>query len=276
MLENFVFENHLGQRFEGLPNGVYLNESDLRDYSWSYEKTNDRISRFYRGITKRKIPLVVVSTSGDEAVAVKNRIHELADVDIAARMPGRVYVGDYYTHGYITASAKGDYNIARRFAKINLTLTSNNPAWYREYQNVFMPGSGGSVGSGAGTDYPYDFAYDYALSLVGNRINIPSVWDSAFRMTIYGEITDPAIIIGGHVYAVEGQVAAGQTLTIDSLAKTIVLTMADGRRVNWFDRRNRDSYVFESIKPGANLVNWSGNFGFDLTIIEKRSEPKWT
>ena len=46
MLENFVYENHLGQRFVGLENGVYLNENELRDYAWEYDVINNRISRF--------------------------------------------------------------------------------------------------------------------------------------------------------------------------------------------------------------------------------------
>ena len=275
MYENFVFENHLGQRFEGLQNHVYLNENDLRDYSWSYDKTNDRISRFYRGITKRKIPLVVVANTGDEANAARNRLHELADVDIAARKPGRVYVGDYYTRGYITASTKDRYNISQRFSKISIVFTSDNPAWFREQITAFRPSDDGLAGA-SGTDYPYDYSYDYALSLVGQRINSPSINGSAFRIEIMGEITNPTIIIGDHVYSVEGQVGVNEVLTIDSLEKTIVLTTASGSRVNWFDRRNRDSYIFEPIPYGMNVVNWSGNFAFNLTLIDERSEPRWT
>ena len=94
MLDNFVYENHLGQRFVGLENGVYLNHSNLRDYAWSCDTMNNRISRFYRSITERTLPLVFVGKSGDEATAVKNRLAELAETDIEAMIPGKIFVGD--------------------------------------------------------------------------------------------------------------------------------------------------------------------------------------
>jgi hypothetical protein len=276
MLENFIFENHLGQRFEGLANGVYINNNDLRDYQWSFDTTNSRISRFYRTTTSRKLPLAVVCKTGDEAVKVKDRLLELAEVDIEAMKPGKVIVGDYYTTGYITASVKSDYMVNRRFCKISLTLTSEDPMWYREQTHSFFPGSGGDVGFGEGTDYPYDYSYDYATSKNANRIICDSVRDNAFKLRIYGEITNPAVTIAGNVYAVNGSISAGETLLIDSLNKTITLTTAAGNQINWFDKRNREHYIFKPIPPGQNVVGRNGDFGIDLTVIEKRSEPKWT
>ena len=274
MLDKFIFENHLGQRFEGLPNRVYLNYSDLRDYSWSFDTINNRISRFYRGITERKIPLVVYCKSGDEAVSVMNRLHELAEADIVAKIPGKIYVGDYYTSGYITASVKSNYLVRRKYCKIELTLTSEDPTWYLEHTHPFFPGTeSGFVG---GFDYPFDYPYDYALSMNGRKIVCNSVESSAFRLLIYGEATNPAVVIAGHTYTVNGTIAKGETLLIDSLNKTITLTTASGKKVNWFDKRGREEYIFEPLPAGQSTITWTGEFGFDLTVVEKRSEPKWT
>lgn len=140
MLDKFIFENHLEQRFDGLANGVYLNYSELRDYSWDYDTINNRISRFYMGTKNRKIPLVVKCNSDEEAVAVMNRLHELAEADIEARIPGKIFVGDYYTNGYITASKKSDFLIKKRLCNIELTLTSDDPSWYKETNYSFMAG----------------------------------------------------------------------------------------------------------------------------------------
>ena len=274
MLDKFIFENHLEQRFEGLPNRVYLNYSELRDYSWSYDTINNRISRFYMGTKNRKIPLVVKCNSDAEAVAVMNRLHELAEADIEAMNPGKVCVGDYYTNGYITASKKSDYLITKQLCKIELTLTSDNPVWYREHTHPFLPGTeSGFIG---GVDYPFDYRYDYALSMNGRKIVCDSIGSSAFRLLIYGEATNPAVTINGHTYTVNGTIAKGETLLIDSLKKTITLTTASGKKINWFDKRGREEYIFEPLQSGQNTIAWSGAFGFDLTVIEKRSEPKWT
>lgn len=140
MLDNFIYENHLGQRFVGLDNGVFLNYNDLRDYKWDYDTINSRISRFYRPITDRKLPLVIKCDSEDDAVKVKNRLLELAEADIEAKIPGKIFVGDCYTNGYITASVKSEYLITKRYCKIELTLTSDDPAWYREQTYVFPVG----------------------------------------------------------------------------------------------------------------------------------------
>lgn len=276
MLEKFIFENHLEQRFEGLGNGVYMNYNDLRDYSWNYETINNRISRFYMGTKNRKLPLVVYCASDDEAIQVKNRLLELAEADIEARLPGKVYIGEYYTSGFITGSKKSDYLITKRLCKLELTLTSDNPAWYREQKYTFIPGSGSATSIGGGHDYPYDYSYDYGLSMNGHRIVCNSVGNNAFKLLIYGPTENPAIVIGEHIYSINGTVGSGETLLIDSLNKTITLTTAQGKKVNWFDKRGRDSYIFEPIPPGRSVVSWLGTFGFDLTVIEKRSEPRWT
>lgn len=270
--DSFIYENHLGQRFE--EDCVYLNYSDLRDYSWSCDTMNGRISRFYRSITERKLPLVIVGKTDDEATEIKNRLFEVAEADIMAMIPGKIYSGEYYTQGYITASAKSKYLIKKRFSKIDLTLTSDNPVWYREKLYRFMPTPSTDVGEGF--DYPFGYPYDYSTkSKTTQNIECNSVSGNEFRLTVYGSVSNPSIKIGGHEYSINGTVGAGETLLVDSLTKKITLTSQTGQELNWFDRRNRDSYIFEPIPTGYHTVSWDGSFGFDLTVIEKRSEPRW-
>lgn len=571
MLDNFIYENHLGQRFFGLENGVYLNIGELRDYTWTHETINNRISRFYRKTTNRKIPLYVVGETYAKAAEAMNRLFEITEADIAANIPGSVFVGDYYTRGFITTSKKTRYLDNRQLCKIDLTLTSDDPSWYKNtthsfYTNVITPknkksgnivilngapnapfrgltvygkttqngtpspdspyellgaGGGGSVvvsvigglpeggdenitiitqprnvsspinsdilfsvvaigegltyqweymtsgstiwknsgmpgnntdtltfsakayhdgykyrclitdangneirtndvvitisdeepvyekpvtaktatiitetgiygipvtsggnytdengqqwiadtieydadagtakivkrikmiesydgetvgktymsttgsltngasviyplaspeetpiskspfytlktinpattvyndvnaymdvvystvenSSGAsigGMDYSFDHPYEYTVRMNGRSIVCDSFSGSAFRLMIYGECINPTVNIGGHAYTVNGTVGNGETLLIDSMAKTITLTTAYGNTINYFDKRSRDSYIFEPIPAGKNAVTWSGDFGFELTVIEKRSEPKWT
>jgi len=275
MLDNFIYEDHIGRRFTGLDQHVYLNYNDLRNYSWSYDTINNRISRFYRGITDRKIPLVVCCKSDAEAIAVKNRLLDMAEVDIEANRPGKVYIGEYYTTGYITSSKKSNYLVSKRMCNIELTLTSDDPAWYREQRYPFAVGDD-SVNAASGTDYPYKYPYDYAVSLTNRNIVCNSAGSNPFKLLIYGSAVNPTINIGGHTYTINGTIGAGETLLIDSLTKTITLTTATGTKVNWFDKRDRDSYIFQPIPAGQNTVSWNGSFGFDLTVIEKRSEPRWT
>ena len=87
---------------------------------------------------------------------------------------------------------------------------------------------------------------------------------------------NPKIHIAGHTYEVNCEIGADEYLTIDSLDKTIVLKKNDGTTVNCFNLRNRDSYIFQTIPQGKNVVLWDNSFGFDVILFEERSEPKWT
>jgi hypothetical protein len=102
------------------------------------------------------------------------------------------------------------------------------------------------------------------------------VESSDFKIVIYGEAVNPSVVIGGHIYAINGMVGKGETLLIDSISRKITLVTAQGQQINWFDKRARENYIFERIPAGKVSVSWPGDFGFDLTVIEKRSEPKWT
>lgn len=277
MLDNFIFENHLGKRLVGLDNGIYLNQSELRNYSWDYDTINDRISRFYHKVKKRKIPLVVCCETDAKAVYIMNCLHELTEADIKDKLPGKIYVGEYYTKGYITESKKSNFLVSKRLCNIDLTLTSDDSSWYKEHLFVFPKGTQDTAYvSNNALDYPYDYKYDYAVSMVGKTISINSTGNNDFKLLIYGEAVDPWVTIGARTYKVNGTVGEGETLLIDSQNKTVILTTASGSKVNWFDKRSRSSYFFSPISSGKKAVTWSGTFGFDLTIIEKRSEPKWT
>ena len=278
MLENFIYENHLGQRFIGLDNGVYLNYNDLRDYSWQYDTINNRISNFYRKITSRSLPLVFCGETDEQAISARNNLLDIAEADIMAKLSGKIYVGEYYTYGYITGSVKSNYLIANRLCNINLTFTSDDPTWYKDtkYRAFLASESVGSTAVNNGIDYPFDYEHDYTLFVSGSAIKIDSAWGAAFRICIFGPASNPSILINGHSYTVNGEVGANERLIIDSSSKTITFVTETGKKTNWFSHRSRTSNIFQELSDGDNAVEWDGSFGFDLTVIEKRSEPKWT
>ena len=274
-LNNFVYENHLGKRFDGMANGVYLNHSDMLDYSWSYDVINSRISRFYRSVTTRKLPLVVIGKTDEEAKAAKNRLLEIAEADIQAMLPGKISVGEHYTSGFITASKKKKYLYSKRFCNLDLEFTSPDPAWFVDHHFSFTKDSEDATAKN-GIDYPFDYPFDYSVSNQSREIIVDGIGSSKFKLRIYGEAENPSVNIAGHIYSVNGRIKSGESLFIDGVSKTITLTTATGSKINWFDKRNRESYIFEDIPTGIHSVNFNGTFGFDLTIVEERSEPKWT
>lgn len=276
MLDQFIYEDHHGRQFVGLENRVFANYNNLRDYAWSYDTINNRISRFYKDITEKSIPLVVCGLTEDKAITAMNNLHDFTEADIAAKVPGKIYVGDWYTCGYVLGSEKTDYLITKRLCRLNLRYITDDPSWYKEKLHVFAPEMESIIGIGHGKDYPFEYPYDYTVSQTGTSLFCDSAGENEFRLRIYGTAIDPTITIGGHNYKISGNIAAGENLLVDSINKTITLTKANGTKENWFDHRSREDYVFQPIPPGQNTVIWNGSFGFDLTVIEKRSEPKWT
>lgn len=132
------------------------------------------------------------------------------------------------------------------------------------------------AGSGGGVNYPHDYPFDYGSATATQRVVNTGFVASNFRLVIDGPCVNPLVTIGGNAYQVNVTVAAGQYLLIDSVEKTAALQSNDGTRTNVFNARNRDSYIFEKIPVGENVVAWSGDFNFEITLLEERSEPKWT
>lgn len=277
MLEEFVYVNHMGGVFGS--QDVFVKSCDLRDYSWNYDTLNSKISRFYRPITKRKITLAIVGTSeqwGSEDVTFyKNELFAITEMDVEAKIPGYVWIGDFWTRGYIIASKKRNYLVNSRYCEIELTLVSDDPAWYRDYWYEFYQTP--RTDAGEGYDYPFEYPYGYSTkSKTTQYIDCDSISGNEFDMYIYGPVTNPSIKIGEHEYSINGTVGPDEMLKISSLDKKITLYTPIGEELNWFDRRSRDSYIFEKIPSGYHTVSWDGSFGFELGVIEKRSEPEWT
>lgn len=126
--------------------------------------------------------------------------------------------------------------------------------------------------SGSGYDYAYDYMHDaQSQKIIANAGSIPC----DFVITIQGYADSPIITIGDNTYAVNVEVPYGANLVIDSTQKTVIITLADGTKINAFGARDPDYYLFERIESGKNAVTWDGSYLWELLMIEERSEPRW-
>lgn len=272
MQERLQYRNHIGEVIDFGRNGIFVKGNALHDYSWTPSQRNGKISSFRREIAKRSLPVVIFCQTPEEGVAARNRLMEVAEKDILAKKPGRIIIGEYYYKCYITDSKKSKYLASRRRMEAELTVTSDEPRWVRE--TLFTLRKAGLEDPGMG--YPHDYPFDYASGFRRSAIVNTGFTASNFRMIIYGPCTDPVVNVSGHNYVVKGEINAGEYITIDSDAKKVTKTQTDGTVSNLFNFRGRDSYIFEKIASGNNLVSWDGDFGVDIVLLEERSEPKWT
>lgn len=278
MLEVAKFINHIGESIYFGENGIYLNYSDLHDYSWDYQSDNDKISFFERGIVSKSVPVVVACDNYVKGLNAINALMELTEKDLLAKEAGKLYVGDYYLKCYIKGSSKADYLAKKGYLIATLEIISDSPAWVKETVFNFDKNQEGSSaeGSGGDLDYNVDFPYDYTSSLSSRLINNPGFVGSDFKLVINGLCEDPQIFVSDNEYTINCKVEQGDKLVIDSKKKSITLVKRDGTEENYFKYRDKEHYIFEPIPSGINLVTWQGEYTFSFTLYEERSEPKWT
>lgn len=277
MLEQLKYKNHENEVFEFGKDGIFVNTSNIHDYSWEVKKKNNKIASLDYGVVTKKLPVTIICGTEAEGMAARNKLIEVMDKDVLAFQPGRIIIGDYYFKCYVTKSEKKNYLKTRRYMTLNLTLTSDCPYWVKETSTVFTANGTSTINmEHNGKDFRFDYPIDYHSDILNSEINNTGFVASNFRLNINGPCTNPVVHIAGHAYQVNCNVDAGEHLTIDSAEKTIVLTARDGTKSNVFNSRNKESYIFEKIPAGRNAVLWSGEFAFELVLLEERSEPKWT
>lgn len=254
--------------------GIFVNTNDLHDYEWKVTKKGNRISALTRQVSTRKLPIIVLCETEEQGIKARNKLLEVVEKDVMAMQHGQIIIGDYYFKCFVTKSAKKDYLTTKRYITIDLTLTSDYPYWVKESLVPFGLASGGG-GDSLGLDYPHDYPFDYFVSISNTTLFNSGFVGTNFKLIIYGACSNPSVSINDHVYQVDCEVGTSEYLTIDSTQKKIFLTKNDGTIVNMFNNRNKTSYIFEKIAPGTSAVSWSGDFVFDVILMEERSEPKW-
>lgn len=274
MIEQLKYKNHENEVFEFGKDGIYVNVSTLHDYSWKVTKKHDRIASLDYEVSTRKLPVVIICNTEAEGIAARNRLMEVVEKDVLSLQHGRIILGDYYFKCFVTKSEKKNYLTTGKYMTLNLTLTSDYPYWVKETANVFM-GNIGTYSQSDDLDYGHDYPHDYFSDFVNRTISNHGFIDSNFRLNISGPCVNPVVYINSHAYRVNCDVAEGEYLTVDSFNKTIMLTAKDGTKNNVFNKRDKSSYIFEKIPSGKSSITWSGDFNFEIVLLEERSEPKW-
>ncbi len=273
MLEKFTYTNSLGETLEFGKDCLFVNENDLRDFAWSITSKNDKISSFKKGIVSKTIPIVLKCESESEGIYLRNRIFEVFEKDVLTKNYGKIHIGEYYLRCYITGIKKTQYLVNANYMVVSATVQTDVPEWIKETTTIF---SVNNESTEEYLDYPYDHPHDYKNDLANGKITNTGLTASNFILTIFGNVQNPTLYIGGHEYAVNVAVDTGEHLTIDSINKTILLNKADGQVVNCFNNRNKDSYIFEKIPVGTNTITSPNDqINFNITLLEERSEPKW-
>ena len=266
-----------GNEYNLKTDGIRTKTANYHIWNWITNGTTlqfgKRISSFSREAAMYQTRLIFDGSYTNRKALIEN-LHQDFELDVRNMTPGRIIWGDYYIDCYITESSTApDKN--KIWTDNDLTIFAPYPFWIHEVTRQFYPQD--APEDERYLDYNFDYAYDYFYGNPGIATwNIDFPFPSEFRMNVYGPVADPRILINGYPYQFFDTLEANEYVVIDSRKNTIVKYLASGQQTNIFDLRNKEESIFEQI-PGGNLtMNWSGAFGFDVTIYQERSEPRWT
>lgn len=282
MYEVFKYVNHLGETLTaGEDNKLYVNENDLRDYTWDTVTKGEKISGFEKKITSKSVPLRVIGADYDEKNDILNNLFQVGEKDVLATQYGRIYIGDYYLKCYISGSKKSNYlKKALRYAEDEIQITTDYPWWTKEIQYSYTPmnDSGGDypiITTKRNLDYNFDYNIDYSSSDGAKTIFNSSIVPSNFMIRMYGGAVNPYVKVNNHIYQIYDTLYDNEYVEINSATKKVIKKKFDDTTESAYSKRNRDYYIFEKIASGYNQVLWDGTFSFDLIIYDERSEPLW-
>lgn len=270
MLEQIKYVNTRGEEIVFGENGIYAAYNELRDYTWSYDTRNRRISNVYRDVKKAALPCVFVGTYR-ETRKKRNDVYDILEYDVASGKQGKIYINGWYMNCWIMAGKTSEY-LEDRYLRTEFAVVTDDPVWRKEATKVF--GVTGEVIDADGLGYPYGYPYDYAANrYAGKNLENEHPFPTEFKMIIYGPCENPRLKIAGHTYGINGSLVAGETVIVDSREKTVVRNAVDGSADNWFGKRYKPESIFERIPGGISTLAWDGTFGFDLVLYQERSEP---
>lgn len=272
-MHTLVYQNHKGKDIDLLHGDLHvLNIDDL--FASQYEPVNQSgcIYSFSADIKRINLKLEIDGQW-------KSTIDELIDIttqDIRFCKKGRlIFDGHQYLPCYITTTGLQNVYFKGVYVDCEIEVITDQPYWISEKLYSYYRTEGTSV---ATKRYPHSYPYQYgAIRGIGEIYNL-QFYPAHYRMVIYGPVINPSIIIGDINYQVWTTLSSNEFLVIDYTGehtRTIIQYHRDGTTSNCFNKRNKESNIFAKISTGKNKVIWSGDFSFDISLINERTVPKW-
>lgn len=270
-----TYINHLGQSFTFGERGLYIEESELHDWSNSYESKNGRVTRFYKDVFEKKLPVVVMADSEEEGKILRNKLYDVTSVDSESEEYGKLVYNGYEMKCYCTAAKHSGWLEYLAFGDIELTVVTDKPYWTKKTVKEFKAADYIAIETTeGGKGYPHGYEYNYGLAETNGIIYNPSALAINAEIKIFGYALHPEIKINGQSYKINYEIPQYCTATINTLDKTILLKSRNGSEKNLLAYRD-NTESFKTIPSGMSTIYWDKSFDFNLTLIEKRGEPKW-
>ena len=277
---DLTYTSSNGDSFPLVATDFYLKDASFHEYEWNPEVTKfrygDLLKLFTKDSKRYDCTLAFNGSLADKEAMIK-RFHDAAEHDVMMQQPGKLTYNGYEIDTYIIRSKVYSNNSITRTLN-DVTFYCPYPFWIKETKYSIAL-TGDAVIDGA--DFLLNLPLDLGISGERTTIVAESSVPYDFRLVIHGACSNPDLWINGHEYNVNTDVTFGVDLIISSIEKTdeeksIYLQYPSGNRINVFNLRNRDSYIFEPIEGRTIYLQSAQPISFDLFLIERRGEPQWT
>ncbi len=265
-----------------------LKSAAFHNFEWSAEETARQYGVKVKYWTKEPIEydcqLIFDGTLAERREAL-NAFHSAIEGDFFREEPGLLTWGESYIPCFIRSSATEPAEEPYRTLN-NVTIYCPDPFWTVEQLISIAPVEDDPEADAddkryTSDGYGYAPGYRYPIVATAKSYNIDHFAPCDFRLIAYGPTASVAVNIAGHLYAVQHQVGEGEVLIIDSRETQAddmhcYLVSASGHITNCFNDRDPNSLLLQRIPSGHVTISYSQEYGIDLTLYKKRSEPAWT
>lgn len=286
---NFKYISSRGNEYDLLTTAAMLTECNAFDYKYKPvtfgKRYGAKIYGFEMDIKEFEATFYVF---GDNRKEYINELIADFDNDVATLSPGTFICNGYSIKGYSPSASDSSNNsssllwdtFARTFvceypfwSKQTLFQLFSETSYIPEWADIkdYLP-----VSEDGKADYEWDYMTHVGKN--GTVVNNDLV-GSEWQIIINGGTINPEIRIGDLVIQMDLTVTEGETLTIDSRTKTIILTTSGGSEENVFGYRDVSVDIFQKIPKGTLPVWWDddaqGEFSFTLALFDERTAPLW-
>lgn len=279
----FYYINSRGEKLDLSDYPYLFQEGDLLDSSWEKDNDKDRYRNIRKTAGEKTFKIAVVpdytkplSERKREYVNAINHIADVFEYDVCNNAYGKLFTDSgYYLSCQILDSNKSDWESDLPYMFNEFKAITEVNYWFKEKTLTFYPVV---ESSDKGFEFAFDFPFDYKPSFsLEKYFTNDSLLPAEFNLLIYGPCENPSITVGTHRYSFHCTLKSTERLEVTARqnAKKVTLITADGERVRYFNCRSKSQSVFEPIPVGTSRISWKGDFAFSLTLIDKRSEPRW-
>ena len=270
------YVNSLGKELILNSSELRISEANFHSYSWKYtyqsKKNGINVNEFKKDEATYPIKLCAFG-SLDRRKEMFNEFLDITEYDVARNMPGKLWFGDWYLECFVIESETTPNK--NYYTERNIVIMGPRNEWIKPVTRNFKKQSNNQRASDKKSDYPMDYEYDFSSKVSVDAIVNEGYSDEDFKMIIYGPAINPSVSIGKNIYTVFTEIKEGEYLVIDT--QNLILAQYDvlGNETIKYNSRDKNFEIYAKIPLGVNKVIWPGDFGFDITTYEKRSEPKW-